>query len=625
MLDMLGEDARAAVGKVKQLQSQGATPDQVQAQMMEAARNGLLPISVAFAAQKALQRKNPPSPPPQGTVMSDMLGQLQDPREQGIAGLDNPVMDNAQYAGGGIVAFDTGGGLPLSTSRTRPNVFAGGPEARAAAAAEAERLAKAAAKGTATPPQLKRLEQLKALLKEPLSKVSARPGVVSLVKGSALTGAGLGALEGAAELNAIDIDELRAGQAALRADEEESPLSNIDPNLLFNPVGSAASNLIGLPALNRKVEDYLMEPAETSFGQAVKDTALRLGAFGKHVATRSTANLLGGSPLDYREAPAAAAAAAKPEEEKIDPTGLNLDYEQKQRAAGGDRYAGIQLPSQVSGIRAGYEAARKAVGPTDEASVGDEQSYIDKQGKITEKYELDKPLKAQQTKITERRAKLDEDYSKSTLTDLGLAFLTKGVMAAGEGKDTFSAMAYAVGEGAKTTKERRERIDQIREKLDDREAMLETQLATMRENQVTRGLAARDKELGVIRDNKNKIMALSLEEVKSLLAESGRQQDAALRVALARIQASGDADKIDSAERLSREYISYSNDPNRQREAAYTLQRLAELNRTGPQYLAAQAKLAQEAKERDELRNPAGAQAGGTQTTSSGTRYTVEN
>lgn len=117
MLDMLGEDARAAVGKVKQLQSQGATPDQVQAQMMEAARNGLLPISVAFAAQKALQRKNPPSPPPQGTVMSEMLGQLQDPREQGIAGLENPVMDNAQYAGGGIVAFAEAGAVKKKEKR----------------------------------------------------------------------------------------------------------------------------------------------------------------------------------------------------------------------------------------------------------------------------------------------------------------------------------------------------------------------------------------------------------------------------------------------------------------------------------------------------------------------------
>ena len=63
MLDMLGEDARAAVGKVKQLQSQGATPEQIDMQLIDAARNGLLPISVAFAAQKALQRQNPTPPP----------------------------------------------------------------------------------------------------------------------------------------------------------------------------------------------------------------------------------------------------------------------------------------------------------------------------------------------------------------------------------------------------------------------------------------------------------------------------------------------------------------------------------------------------------------------------------
>lgn len=112
MLDMLNEDSRAAIGKVKQLQQQGMPADQIDAQMSEAARNGLLPLSVAFAAQKMLQRTQQaanPVQPPQGTVVNDMIQQIAAHRNQGVAGLANPIMDNAQFAGGGVVAFADGG------------------------------------------------------------------------------------------------------------------------------------------------------------------------------------------------------------------------------------------------------------------------------------------------------------------------------------------------------------------------------------------------------------------------------------------------------------------------------------------------------------------------------------
>jgi hypothetical protein len=572
--------------------------------MMEAARNGLLPISVAFAAQKALQRKNPPPPPAQGTVMSDMLSQLQqsqNPREQGIAGLENPVMDNAQYAGGGIVAFSTGGITTLMEDPITGDVFEIDDKGKSTRLGKSyidpmtgQKFVQTASgprsinpKVPTTPPKpLSRLGKIaagaknvgnydvKAGIKGLASKVTAG-GVARTVGGGALTG---GLFEG--------LDVLRGKEVPT---EEMQKYYGVDPNAGPSDFSTFVTGAYG---------------GGENAAQFLDDVGLRALGTGQRLLTM---NLTGPERL---EEPAAAAAKPKSEVAKIDPTGLSLDFNQTQQAAGGDRYAGIQLPSQATGIRAGYQAARDAVGPTDEASVGDEQSFIDKQAKIDEKYEIDKPLKAQQGKITERRAKLDEDYSKSMLTDLGLAFLTKGVMAAGEGKDTFSAMAYAVGEGAKTTKERRERIDQIREKLDDRESMLETQLATMRQNQVTRGLSAREKELSIIRQNSDKIMALSLEETKSLLAESGRQQDAALRVTLARIAASGDADKISAVEQLSREYVAYSRNPNRQKEAAYILQRIAELESTSPAYQAAAAKLAQEEKERAALGGAAPAGGG---------------
>jgi len=122
MLDMLNEDSRAAIGKVKQLQQQGMPADQIDAQMSEAARNGLLPLSVAFAAQKMLQRTQQAANPvqaPQGTVVNDMIQQIAAQRNQGVAGLPNPMMGNAEFAGGGIVAF-AGGGKPPRKSMT-PN------------------------------------------------------------------------------------------------------------------------------------------------------------------------------------------------------------------------------------------------------------------------------------------------------------------------------------------------------------------------------------------------------------------------------------------------------------------------------------------------------------------------
>lgn len=134
MLDMLNEDSRAAIGKVKQLQQQGVPADQIDAQMSEAARNGLLPLSVAFAAQKMLQRTQQaanPAQPPQGTVVNDMIQQIAAHRNQGVAGLPNPMMANAEFAGGGVVAFAGGGTNPPRRARTMRANRGGGGRPRA--------------------------------------------------------------------------------------------------------------------------------------------------------------------------------------------------------------------------------------------------------------------------------------------------------------------------------------------------------------------------------------------------------------------------------------------------------------------------------------------------------------
>lgn len=286
MLDMLGEDARAAVGKVKSLQSKGATPDQVQAQMMEAARNGLLPLSVAFAAQKALQRQNA-TPAPQGTVVGDMLQQLnqpQQPREQGIAGLPNPMMDNAQFAGGGVVAFAEAGSTGTSKKKEkRPltpaeeaeyqqlkeKIYSGGPvvynrgiRGPMASTYESPELATLRKRFE---PRFKELESLRTEWEEGAREREAVAGAEQLSQQ-----AGLGALPAAPE----------APAAAAGTDAAATGLGALDPNKLklysrdndTNPDRSAFAG-IRAPRMGTAGYDQAVEQAVSQFAPTAQEIA----------------------------------------------------------------------------------------------------------------------------------------------------------------------------------------------------------------------------------------------------------------------------------------------------------------------------------------------------------------
>jgi hypothetical protein len=96
-------------------------PDQRKAKMNDMLANGLLPFSVALAVDRQLtspMKENAPSPRP-GSVMSDKMAMLQN-TGAGIDQLPAPSMDQAEFAGGGIVAFNDGG-----TSDKKSNLFSG--------------------------------------------------------------------------------------------------------------------------------------------------------------------------------------------------------------------------------------------------------------------------------------------------------------------------------------------------------------------------------------------------------------------------------------------------------------------------------------------------------------------
>jgi hypothetical protein len=102
---LISEAGRAALSSVSNM-----PPDQRKAKMNDMLANGLLPFSVALAVDRQLtspMKENAPFPRP-GSVMSDKMAMLQN-TGTGIDQLSVPSMDQAEFAGGGIVAFDDGG------------------------------------------------------------------------------------------------------------------------------------------------------------------------------------------------------------------------------------------------------------------------------------------------------------------------------------------------------------------------------------------------------------------------------------------------------------------------------------------------------------------------------------
>lgn len=113
---------RSMMASLQQAMSQGMPVDQAVAYVKGMAQQGVAPLVDLYAMMNQFKRlQQPPAQPaPQGTVRDQIAQQAQQAEQQqmmqqGLGGLPAPVMDEAQYAGGGIVAFAEGdlvGGIP---------------------------------------------------------------------------------------------------------------------------------------------------------------------------------------------------------------------------------------------------------------------------------------------------------------------------------------------------------------------------------------------------------------------------------------------------------------------------------------------------------------------------------
>lgn len=535
MLDMLGENARAAVGKVKQLQSKGATPDQIDAQMIEAARNGLLPLSVAFAAQKALQRQNPPAPPPQGTVVSDMLSQL-DQRQQGIASLPAPTMDTAQYAGGGIVAFSEAGAVKKKEKRPL------------------------------TPEEKAELQRLRSIFEDKPMPVGA-PGY----------GSGMSYVP-------------------------------LDKKLLRERFSPRYEELMGIDREWREgeVERNALASAEKMSQQA------GLGALPAAPGAPAAA----GTEAADKEA---GIAALSPEAIKKYSVGVGSGEE---RSA----FAGLRAPKISS---TGYDqAAEQAVAqyaPTED----DQKSQDILLNEILARRErlgIGQAAEKRREKLGKKREDIESERKRSKLEEIGLGFLTEGVAAASRGESTLGALASGFGAGLKGAKLSKEKLDAAEDKLDEQEAALDQQREALLLQGDADALRQWEIRQNRLVQNKQKVADIRLSQAAMRLNIDQFNIGNEFKLKLAEVAAAASRSKTEKAADpwLKRAGAAYEAGDNKAGDTY--LQVAAKITAAGAAGVQTEA-LRQAGKAATTAAltgNPAEAGAG-TQTTSSGTRYTVEN
>jgi hypothetical protein len=115
MLGPVSGTGRAMMASLQQAIQKGMPPDQAIQYVKSMATQGVAPMADLYAMMNQFQRlkQQPvqaPQTPPTIRDQLNMAEQQQMAMQQGLGGLPAPSMEQAQFAGGGIVAFAEGGG-----------------------------------------------------------------------------------------------------------------------------------------------------------------------------------------------------------------------------------------------------------------------------------------------------------------------------------------------------------------------------------------------------------------------------------------------------------------------------------------------------------------------------------
>lgn len=111
MIGPTSETARAMMASLNGAIQKGMPPDQAIAYVKSQAMSGVAPLVDLFSLVKQFERmKQPKQDMPPGGTVREQMNQL----EMGLGGLNAGTMQNPQFAGGGIIAFQEGGVPPAN-------------------------------------------------------------------------------------------------------------------------------------------------------------------------------------------------------------------------------------------------------------------------------------------------------------------------------------------------------------------------------------------------------------------------------------------------------------------------------------------------------------------------------
>lgn len=123
---MMGQavpDPIGELGRSVMRATEGMTPEQKIAYIQQNAASGIAPQSVLFLMMKQQERLRSAQPMAQSMpTVRERLAAATAPMEQGLGGIPTGVMNNASYAGGGIVAFARGGTSELEGDETAAGI-----------------------------------------------------------------------------------------------------------------------------------------------------------------------------------------------------------------------------------------------------------------------------------------------------------------------------------------------------------------------------------------------------------------------------------------------------------------------------------------------------------------------
>jgi hypothetical protein len=132
MLGPVSGTGRAMMASLQQAMSNGMPPDQAIQYVKSMATQGVAPMADLYAMMNQFQRlkqqpvqapQTPPTIRDQLNMAEQQQAQQQMAMQQGLGGMPAPAMEQAQFAGGGIVAFAAGSERPVSSRSGGTNPY----------------------------------------------------------------------------------------------------------------------------------------------------------------------------------------------------------------------------------------------------------------------------------------------------------------------------------------------------------------------------------------------------------------------------------------------------------------------------------------------------------------------